>query len=50
MLYTKFEEVIKNLPPHFNNCRENILEDLDKYKVSIGKLNKCFTTSKKLLI
>lgn len=31
MSYTKFEEVIKNLPPHFKNCRENILDALDKY-------------------
>lgn len=31
MSYTKFVEVIKNLPPHFKNCRENILDALDQY-------------------
>lgn len=31
MSYTKLEEVIKNIPPHFKNCRENILDALDKY-------------------
>lgn len=31
MSHTKFAEVIKNLPPNFKNCRENILDALDKY-------------------
>ena len=29
--YEKLVEVIKNLPPHFKNCRESILEALDQY-------------------
>lgn len=31
MTYTRFQEIIKNLPPHFQNCRESILDALEKY-------------------
>lgn len=31
MTYEKLIEVIKNLPPHFKNCRESILKALDQY-------------------
>ena len=32
--YSKLISAIKNLPPHFNNCRETIFEALDKYSIS----------------
>ena len=31
MTYTRFQGIIKNLPPHFQNCRESILDALEKY-------------------
>lgn len=31
MTYGKFQEIIKNLPPHFKNCREDILDALEEY-------------------
>ena len=31
MTYDRFQEIIKNLPPHFQNCREAILESFEKY-------------------
>lgn len=31
MTYDRFQEIIKNLPPHFQNCREAILEAFEKY-------------------
>jgi len=31
MTYEKLIEVIKNLPPHFKNCRESIFKALDQY-------------------
>lgn len=31
MTYEKMIEIIRNLPPHFKNCRESILEALEQY-------------------
>ena len=31
MSYSNFEGIIKNLPPHFGNCRESILNALEEY-------------------
>lgn len=31
MTHEKMIEIIRNLPPYFKNCRENILEALEQY-------------------
>lgn len=31
MTYSRFQDIIKNLPPHFKNCREDILSALEEY-------------------
>ncbi len=31
--YEKLIESVKNLPPHFNNIRENIISKLDEYNM-----------------
>lgn len=31
MTYEHFQEIIKNLPPYFKSCRENILKALEEY-------------------